>query len=141
MLVCEFPSSLPYNFIPFLAIQQDPNIIVSTITGTIEFLQQHPFPEVLNRVFNALARVFGDRTSIPETKLILERIVQLTRESKPFLHSYQTPEVMIRVIMMVSHNLDPEIRALCLEMLEAMASIVCNDVHVSLRSTYKLVYI
>ena len=109
---------------------QEPYVLVSTITSAVEFLQQHPFPEVLNRVFNTLSKVFGDKTSIPETKLILHRIVQLTRESKPFLHAYQTPDVMLRYIMMVSHHLDPEIRSLCLMLLEALAPIVCDDSHV-----------
>jgi hypothetical protein len=32
--------------------------------------------------------------------------------------------------MMVSHNLDPEIRALCLMLLEGLAAVVCEDSHV-----------
>ena len=53
----NFSSTMNLWISCFLALQQQPpNIIVSTITGTIDFLQQHPFPEVLNRVFNALAR-------------------------------------------------------------------------------------
>uniref|UniRef100_A0AC35F5E0 Integrator complex subunit 7 n=1 Tax=Panagrolaimus sp. PS1159 TaxID=55785 RepID=A0AC35F5E0_9BILA len=111
------------------ALTQEPYSLVSTITSASEFLRQHPFPEVLNRLFNILAKVFGDKTSIPETKVILFRIVQLTRECKPFIHAYQTSDVMLRVIMMVSHNLDPEIRALCLMLLEGLAAVVCEDSH------------
>uniref|UniRef100_A0AC34FDB2 Integrator complex subunit 7 n=1 Tax=Panagrolaimus sp. ES5 TaxID=591445 RepID=A0AC34FDB2_9BILA len=111
------------------ALTQEPYVLVSTITAASEFLKQHPFPEVLNRVFNTLAKVFGDKTSIPETKVILFRIVQLTRESKKFIREYHTSDVMLRVIMMVSHNLDPEIRALCLMLLEGLASVVCDDSH------------
>uniref|UniRef100_A0A914Y8K3 Integrator complex subunit 7 n=1 Tax=Panagrolaimus superbus TaxID=310955 RepID=A0A914Y8K3_9BILA len=111
------------------ALTQEPYVLVSTITAASEFLKQHPFPEVLNRIFNTLAKVFGDKTSIPETKVILFRIVQLTRESKKFIREYHTSDVMLRVIMMVSHNLDPEIRALCLMLLEGLASVVCDDSH------------
>jgi hypothetical protein len=64
------------------------------------------------------------------SKLILFRIVQLNHECKPFIHAYQTSDVMLRVIMMVSHNLDSEIRALFLMLLEGLAAVVREDSHI-----------
>jgi hypothetical protein len=63
-------------------------------------------------------------------QMILFRIVQLNHECKPFIHAYQTSDVMLRVIMMVSHNLDSEIRALFLMLLEGLAAVVREDSHI-----------
>ena len=101
--------------------------LAACISNAITFMQKHPFPDVLNRVFTSLKDVFLKTDS----NLVRYRIAVLAKECKPFIRAYQTPELMLKAMIQISHNRDPEARSCSLLLLAAMAPILYSDSHVS----------
>ncbi|KAE9555416.1 hypothetical protein FO519_001353 [Halicephalobus sp. NKZ332] len=99
--------------------------LAACISNAITFMQKHPFPDVLNRVFTSLKDVFLKTDS----NLVRYRIAVLAKECKTFIRAYQTPELMLKTMIQISHNRDPEARSCSLLLLAAMAPVMYSESH------------